>query len=851
MRKLAVILSIAIVLVWGLIYKLADEDIGFDPLLEEAIRAELDIGAKHLDKNSVKDVRVLNLENYQLTSIEGLQYFTGLQELYLSQNVISDATPIQNLNGLEILDLSFNQLTDLEIASPFLKELNVEGNRLYDLSFVRDLDDLMKLDLRDNEFSDLSPLADLTSLTHLNIRGNQIKSIDALAGLANLIDLNARNNQIKDVTPILELPLTERLYLDGNGIKDFNLLTEVAMRSAEIDFEMGMAPPVLSKESGYYPDPFRLEMEAGEGEKIYYTIDGSEPDVQSNVYGGPVEISKALLSEKKNYANVKTSPLREAFDFTTEEVQEAVTIKAAAYKNGKFGPSIVGTYFVNHDLFKRSNLPVIAITTDPDNLFDDQNGIYVPGIHYDPGYERSGNYYQRGKAAEKEAYMTFFEPDGSLGFQQDVGIRTHGSFTRVLPQKSLRIYPRSEYGQSRIYYPIYEGKERQEYDQLILRNSGNDFYFTMLRDGMMQKLIEHRGVVDTQDYRPAIVLLNGEYWGIHNIRERFTEEYLQVKYNVMSTEVALLNVDASEESGFAVDAGQPQDIGHYQQLVDYVNTHDLTEADHFDYVKTQMDVENYLEYVAYQVYFANMDSFSNNTAMWRKKVEYTPDAPLGHDGRWRWMLYDTDFGMGLRDIDESYDQETLMWVQRDHPSVDLFRGIIKNEEAKKFFVNTMLDLLNTSFSTENVTAKIDEFSKVIEAEMPFSIKRWDNVSSMDEWRDHLATMYEFAEKRPAVLKNHLIKRLHLGNLHYAKLTINAEDEAIESVKVNSLTLTPGGIWEGEYLGGIPVRLEVQLAEGKTLSPIEGMKEVGREADGTVTYEVRLTTDRALTLIGNE
>ena len=849
MKKLAVLMLIFIVLIWGLFYIIADESLDFDPQFEEAVRQELGIGAKHLDQNSVKDVKTLNLENYQLTSVEGLQYFKGLQELNLGMNVISDASPIENLEHLEILDISFNQITELAISSPGLKELDIEGNRLYDLSFISDLPELTILNLRDNEISDLSPLTDLTSLTHLNIRGNQIESLEALTGLVNLIDLNARDNQIKEVTPILQLPLTERLYLEGNGIKDFNPLRDVAMRSADVDFEFGMAPPLFSKESGYYPEKFQLTLEAEEGEQIYYTLDGSEPDMQAYLYNGPIEVSKELLGQKTNYSNVKTSPLQDAFNFTTDEVQEAVTIKAASYVEGKFSPSSTRTYFVNHDLFTRSGLPVISITTEPDNLFDDKNGIYVPGVYYDPNFERSGNYYQRGRESEKEAFMAFFEADGTLGFEQDIGMRINGSFTRLLPQKSLRIYPRSDYGQSRIYYPIYEGRERQAYDQLILRNSGNDYSSTMLRDGLMQGLVEHRGL-DTQDYRPSIVLLNGEYWGIHNIRERFTAEYLEIKYNVPETEVALLSVDAEEKTGFAVDAGQPQDIDHYAQLVDYVNTQDLSETNHYDYIQTQMDVENYLEYVAYQVYYANMDSFSNNTSMWRKKVDYSPNAPIGHDGRWRWMLFDTDWGMGLREVDQSYNQETLMWVQRDHPSVDLFRGIIKNEEAKTFFVNTMLDLLNTSFSTENVTAKIDEFSNVIAAEMPTSIKRWNNVGSMDEWHENLATLYEFAEKRPDIVKAHLIKRLQLEGARYAKLTVNAENPGIESVSVNTLNLTPGEIWEGDYLTGIPVRLEVKLAEGKTLSPIEGMNEVSRNEEGSITYEVLLTSDRALTLIGN-
>ena len=137
---------------------------------------------------------------------------------------------------------------------------------------------------------------------------------------------------------------------------------------------------------------------------------------------------------------------------------------------------------------------------DPRDFFDDHEGIYVPGAMYEEGYNRTGNYYQKGRKFEKEGTMEFFNEDGTLNFRQNIGVRINGSYTRMLPQKSLRIYPRSDYGQSRIYSKIFEDVPYHEFNLLVLRSSGNDNDSTLMRDGFMHELIKDRGL-DVHGYQ--------------------------------------------------------------------------------------------------------------------------------------------------------------------------------------------------------------------------------------------------------------------------------------------------------------------------------------------------------------
>ena len=525
----------------------------------------------------------------------------------------------------------------------------------------------------------------------------------------------------------------------------------------------------FNKKAGVYNEPFELELKAAYEHQIYYTLDGSKPTLNSKCYVTPIEISKKLMFGLEINSNVQTSPLREGFSFTSEEVKKAVTVTAASYINDQFSEPVSTTYILDSTLFK-SALPVISLIVEPKDFFDKVEGIYVPGAEYKEGNHRTGNCYGRGRAYEKEGSIEFFDSNGTLGFQQKIGIRINGSYTRRLPQKSLRLYPRKVYGQSRIHYQMFEDLPYDTFKRLVLRNSGNDYYSTHIRDGLMHELIKDRGL-DVQAYRPSIVLLNGEYWGIHNIREKFTKDYIKSKYNVKKSNLVMMSVQSKNGHYFKIDVGSPKDQTHYDTLIHYVENSDMTHDVHVHYVENLMDITNFFEYVAAQVYYSNTDSFHNNLTIWRKRTSYTPYAPKGHDGRWRWMVFDLDWGMGYR-MDGEGDPMTynmLGHMLSSDRSVSLFRNLMRNERLKMQFIETMLNLLNSNFKTSHVQKKIDKLAAVIRPEIPQSIARWENISSIEAWEENIGQLHRFAEIRPLVIKEHLMQAFGLTKTELDKI----------------------------------------------------------------------------------
>jgi len=385
--------------------------------------------------------------------------------------------------------------------------------------------------------------------------------------------------------------------------------------------------PVFSKRGGFYTGDFVLLLSSKVDTQIYYTLDGSEPTRDSFKYtepvvvkkssvlpGHPVQIIEKGVTPQFPISYIKTNP-EEAADMMQwhkpeKEIFKSTVIRARAYSdNGDISEIITHSYFVDGRINSRYTFPVISLTMDIDDLFDYENGIYVPGkVYYDNGYGDSywgtpnANYHQRGREWERPAFIEFFEPNGKLGFSLNAGIRIHGSGTRVLPQKSLRLYARKDYDiQNSFSYDIFQGLTKMvsdeplvDFKRLILRTGGQDFYRTIFKDMMLQSLIEHESI-DVQASRPSVLFINGEYWGIHNIRERFDLHFLASNYNADPKDLVMVISTGS------LDHGEPGDEKHFRDMVSYVRNNDMAKDEEYEYIKTQMDVDNYIKYVAFQV----------------------------------------------------------------------------------------------------------------------------------------------------------------------------------------------------------------------------------------------------------
>lgn len=524
----------------------------------------------------------------------------------------------------------------------------------------------------------------------------------------------------------------------------------------KLHFSEKIAKPQCMPSAGFYSTSVTVKLVSDTPQaRIYYTIDGSEPSLASTIYDQPFLLKNR--SSNRNYLSaIPTSP---RWKPPIGDVYKGTVLRAIAVdnKNGK-SRELIRTFFVN-DTDKKYTFPVISITVNQKDLFGFNKGIYVLGNNYIdkdnytrknlpldlPWWEYPANYLMRGMDAERDAHIEFFELNGKLGFESNVGLRINGNATRGFAQKSLRVCFREKYGKTKLVYDLFDNKKSAEYSSFILRNSGNDWNKTMFRDAFMQSLMKN-SFIDIQDYRPSIVFINGEYWGIHNIRERFDEHYLSNKYHLSVDSITILELSGK------LFQGKKEDEELFSELIDFVNKNDLSEDKNYEYVKSKIDIRSFTDFIIANVYFCNSDWPNNNVKFWRYDAK--SDSLFAKDGRWRWMLYDTDWGFGYNAL--STPESNLLDKATKVGSVGvLFSGLLRNELFLNEFLARFQHHLNTTFKSANVVSKIDEMQLILGPEIPEHINRWRAIDSYSSWLQNVNVLKNFAIQRPQFQANQL------------------------------------------------------------------------------------------------
>lgn len=578
------------------------------------------------------------------------------------------------------------------------------------------------------------------------------------------------------------------------------------LAAEEKEIELTSTDIAFSKTKNFYSEDIEVEIISNKPGQIYYTVDGTEPADKKKLYEAPISLKAA--------ENVKVTG-----------------IKAKAYfDDGSESDVITHTYFVGKNIADRFDTLVISVTTDPYNLFDYEYGIFVagkirddyirdnPGARIDP--DEPANFNMRGKESEREVYLEIFEPNGIRIINQKAGIRTYGGWSRDREQKSFKIFARKEYDKinNKLRYEFFpfktsadgEGDILDTFKRLVVRNCGNDFGFGFIRDELFQTLAGIAGYQDYEAVRPVAVFINGDYRGFYWLHENYNDEYFEDHYGKYDGVFEVVEWGEYYEEPDVL-GGDEDALSEFEDLYFSYAAMDLTDESNYQNLCKLMDVNNYLEYFAINIYIGNEDWPHNNYRLYRyypANGEKPGEAPF--DGKWRFLLHDMDFSFGIYGTGSTTD--FLGKMMRANGASPLFSQLMKREDCREVFVRKTLDLANGAFSPAVLNGVLDKMnaSRLNEIKHMFGTKLVDGWMNEMELNKRLNAIKSYGKTRQTYILDHYNEVFKYGSIYTLELTPE------EGCKVKINTYTVDAAFSGSYYSDLDTVITAVLPEGKTL-----------------------------------
>jgi len=559
----------------------------------------------------------------------------------------------------------------------------------------------------------------------------------------------------------------------------------------------------FSNDGGTMYNAINLLLSGNEDDEyIRYTLDSSEPNYTSTFYDSPIQINSNSV------------------------------VRAKIFKNN-YLPSYSDTrsFFFNtsHDM------PFVSIVSDPYNLFDYDYGIYELGDDADSGFPYFGaNFWEDW---ERPSHFSFYNSEGELEVGFNAGIKIFGAYSRGNAQKSFAFFARGQYGLSEFNYPFFSELNYSKFQSFTLRNSGNDWLKSQIKDAATTSLMFGTDL-EYQSHRSVASYINGDYWGLYNIREKVNEHFISSKANVSVDDIDILTNNSEIVYGTNED---------YINLKNFISFNSLNVQSNYEYVKTQIDIDNFIIYNVIQIYGDNQDWPGNNIKYWKSD-----------GGKWRWILYDTDFSFAGEwwawDVNNHYLRNTLHFVLSGNQTnwanapwaTFMLRNLIQNTEFRNKFVNRYADEINTRFLGSNVVQHFNDIYDRIINEVPDHMQRW---GSDDDPYNYVEYMINFAVYRPQFAKEHILTELDLPNYH--KVSLENSTPEFGFIRVNNNLKIQEPAWNGDYFEEVPITLKAVPEFGYTFSHWSGAtdsteEEITLDVNGDKFIEAHFVEDQTPT-----
>ena len=578
---------------------------------------------------------------------------------------------------------------------------------------------------------------------------------------------------------------------------------------------------------GIYDSRFELHIgipeSAENGTEIRYTTDSRTPTADSRLYDPEkgIDISYRGKMSGTDPASVNI-------------------IRCAAFLDGEqVGKSITGTFIVTDSPDVRYSTMIVSLVAEPDDLYGYERGILVEGKLRDDflkerpaGWKndslKNANFFQKGREWERPIHAEFYTKDGQLLLEQDLGVRVSGGWNRNNAHKSLRLFARYEYDDTNVMtFDAYPGLESLtgvpvgSYKTLILRTGSNNMWNSTISTPYLMSFGRDLGL-DTMDYRPVCVYLNGKYYGFMALLEDYSPMYFETNYNIPADEITCIDgagkIDQSTPNDWELDSGPESELEEFRKMLDFIITSDMTNARNYLKACEMLDIESFVRYMCFEAYICNTDWPQNNVRAWRCFSNgYQPDAvEYGRDGRWRFLLKDLDMAAGFGG---KADTDVFERINSDDNILRLnamFKSLFKNDDFRNRVYRVFCDLISRTLTPENAASRLGEIEASALFEMNYYTTSW-NVSggSRERWHEYLSSPAIFFRDRSKNVRKDISDRYGSS---FGELAVSVEGEGTLTISSLDIDKTNGGTLE--YLIGLNIPVSASSARGWRLKELK-------------------------------
>ena len=504
----------------------------------------------------------------------------------------------------------------------------------------------------------------------------------------------------------------------------------------------------FSHESGFYDDGFYLEVKALKPNHIIrYTLDGSEPSFTSNIFTDSILISDKTNSANK-LCNILTSPISEELQFEniapSTTINKATVIKFKSFYNAKStSQTVTKDFFINKNNY---DIPVISLSLNANILFQKDTGIYVPGNSYNGDSPLwSGNYFSKSEKV-KQVHLSYFNSSKKHIQNQNAEIKIHGGASRRNPQKSLRIETSKKYG----YQDFKNILGEEGLNKFLLRATYSSWNHRIVSDYLINNTVQNLNF-ESSNSQAIIVYINGEYWGIHFLAKKLDKNFLKAKFEISKND----QINIIEYRNSETIKG---DNSAFLELKTYIDENDLSLPEHYNYVKTKLDIDNFITYHIVQLFFNNQDWPGNNCKIWNY-----------NNSKWRFLFFDldgtfsNDFTVEKNMFEHIMQADGPKWPNPPNATL-FFRKLIQNQSFKTEFIEKYIYLLENNLSYKTLKNNYDVLMSNIPNHYIEHQARWLNLLSFEEWQYQLENnILKFYEERQCYVNFHLEKTFNYNS----------------------------------------------------------------------------------------